>query len=160
MVAGKRKGKYVGNSLTNKEKETHWIKELKVPFTTKQEQKGPVGIWRFQQQVAESIRLQNLAVRSTLVSNCAPCVTRLDYRRTIKFACELHAHPVQCAELVTTRCIIKNKNASHSQILEPGAPSTRNKDVGMFIPLNDAQASTCHLIKLYVLLEINAKLLP
>eukprot|EP00983_Pelagomonas_calceolata_P096021 1158083-Pelagomonas_calceolata.AAC.2 len=64
-----------------KEKETHQLKRAMsptlpqsssrgpgVPSTTKQEQQGLVGIWRF----AGSTRLQNLAVRSVLIFDCVP----------------------------------------------------------------------------------------
>jgi len=50
------------------EQEKHWLKKPQVPSTTKQEQEGLVGIWRF----ARSTRVQNLAVRIILVFNSMP----------------------------------------------------------------------------------------
>eukprot|EP00983_Pelagomonas_calceolata_P083954 1156265-Pelagomonas_calceolata.AAC.1 len=46
----------------------------------------------------------------------------LDHQRAIQLACKLYAHSVMYANKhVTTRRVIKNKNTSHSQALEPGA---------------------------------------
>eukprot|EP00983_Pelagomonas_calceolata_P039726 1137312-Pelagomonas_calceolata.AAC.2 len=53
--------------LGKTEKETDGSKQLSVPYDTKQEQKGLMGIWR----VARSTRLQYLAMRSFLIFNCA-----------------------------------------------------------------------------------------
>eukprot|EP00983_Pelagomonas_calceolata_P009324 301445-Pelagomonas_calceolata.AAC.1 len=48
----------------------------------------------------------------------------LDHQRAIQLACKLHARSVMYAnKLVTTRRAIKNNHASHSQVLEPNAPS-------------------------------------
>eukprot|EP00983_Pelagomonas_calceolata_P064388 1148098-Pelagomonas_calceolata.AAC.1 len=49
---------------------------------------------------------------------------RLDHQRAHKLPKTLHAHSVQYANrLVTTRCAMENSDASHSQVLEPGASS-------------------------------------
>eukprot|EP00983_Pelagomonas_calceolata_P052750 1142985-Pelagomonas_calceolata.AAC.5 len=48
----------------------------------------------------------------------------LDHQRATKLAQQFHAHSVQYAhKLVSTRRAIENKDTSHSQVLEPSAPS-------------------------------------
>eukprot|EP00983_Pelagomonas_calceolata_P085358 1156533-Pelagomonas_calceolata.AAC.3 len=57
----------------------------------------------------------------------------LDHQRANELAQKLHAHSVQYAnKLVTTRHAMENSNASHNQVLEPGASSNPPDPISLF----------------------------